>query len=577
MNKRNYQRELDQLLAEPRFHTEGHADLKEPGSRPVLFLHCCCAPCSSYVLEYLSGYFELVLFFYNPNITEDDEYEKRKAELIRLVGEHSYPGRIRFADAEHDRELFFEKVKGLEGEPEGGNRCFVCYEMRLRRTAEMAVKAGADYFCTTLSISPHKNAEKLMEIGQKLAGEYGIAYLPSDFKKKGGYKRSIELSREYGLYRQNFCGCIYSRKEAQKTEKQMKKKTEEKMVRRGILYLLCLCLFLFTACSFSGAGDRGAEKGSGAQESAVQNGADPRDKKESVELFAMNTVVTLTVYGEKASELLDEAKSMIYRYENMFSVNVENSDIDRLNRAGGEPVKVSADTYEIIRKGMEISAHTDGLFDISVYPLVRAWGFTTDEYRIPDEDERARLLETVDYTKIQLGENDTVTLLADMQIDLGGIAKGYVSQKLVDLFRDRKAEAAVISLGGNVQTYGKKTDGTLFTVGITDPADGSGIYGTIEVEETAVVTSGSYQRYFERDGVIYHHIIDKRTGAPAQTDLASVTVLSGDGTSADALATALFMMGKERAIAFDRENEDIKCILIDKNNQVWTSEGLTMN
>lgn len=568
MNKRNYQRELDHIL-------EGHANIKEAGSRPVLFLHCCCAPCSSYVLEYLSGYFELVLFFYNPNITEDEEYEKRKAELIRLVGERSYPGRIRFVDAEHDKALFFETVKGFEGEPEGGKRCFACYEMRLRRTAEMAVKAGADYFCTTLSISPHKNAEKLMEIGERLADEYGITYLPSDFKKRGGYKRSIELSREYGLYRQNFCGCIYSRKEAQKTEKG--KKVAEKAIRRGILYLLCLCLFLLTSCVSGGAGDNGSEKDGGAQESAMQNGADLQDKKESAELFAMNTVMTLTVYGEKASGLLDEAKNMIYRYENMFSVNVEGSDIDRLNRAGGKPVKVSADTYEIIRKGMEISARTDGLFDISVYPLVRAWGFTTDQYRIPDEDERARLLQAVDYTKIQLGEDDTVTLPADMQIDLGGIAKGYVSQKLIDLFRDRKAEAAVISLGGNVQTYGKKPDGTPFTVGITDPADGSGVYGTIEAGETAVVTSGSYQRYFERDGVIYHHIIDKRTGAPAETDLASVTVLSGDGTSADALATALFMMGKERAIAFDRENEDIKCILIDKNNEVWTSGGVSIN
>lgn len=563
MNQRNYQRELDQILAGPRFHTKGHADAGEPGSRPVLFLHCCCAPCSSYVLEYLSDYFELVLFFYNPNITEDDEYEKRKAELIRLVRERFDPGRIRFADADHDREAFFEKIKGLEGEPEGGERCFVCYEMRLRRTAEMASKAGADYFCTTLSISPHKNAEKLMEIGQRLAGEYCVAYLPSDFKKKGGYKRSIELSKEYGLYRQNFCGCIYSRNEMKNRKQQMDQKTEEKKEKkaakktavRGMLSLLCLCLCLLTSCASGGAGNSGMQ---------------------TAEIFAMNTVMTLTVYGENASELLDEARNMIYRYENMFSVNVEDSDIGRLNRAGGGPVTVSADTYEVIRESVEISARTDGLFDISVYPLVCAWGFTTDEYRIPDEDERARLLQAVDCKKIQLGENHTVTLPADMKIDLGGIAKGYVSQKLVGLFRERKAEAAVISLGGNVQTYGKKPDGTPFTVGITDPADGSSVYGTIEAEETAVVTSGAYQRYFERDGVIYHHIIDKRTGTPAETDLASATVLSADGAEADALATALFMMGKERAIAFDREHENIKCILIDKNNEVWTSDGITI-
>ena len=184
-----------------------------------MFLHCCCAPCSSYVLEYLSGYFRLILFFYNPNITEAAEYEKRKAELKRLVREKPFPGPIEFADADYEDKLFFEKTKGLEREPECGRRCFVCYEMRLRKTAQMAVEAGAAYFCTTLSISPHKNADKLMEIGEALADEYGISYLPSDFKKKNGYKRSIELSREYDLYRQNYCGCIYSRGTAEQNNR----------------------------------------------------------------------------------------------------------------------------------------------------------------------------------------------------------------------------------------------------------------------------------------------------------------------------------------------------------------------
>ena len=203
MNKRNYQRELDEIINK----------LRTTGVRPVLFLHCCCAPCSSYVLEYLSEYFQMVLYFYNPNITDAAEYEKRKAELMRLVREGGYPGGIDILDEDFDSSLFFQMTRGLEEEPECGRRCFICYEMRLQKTAQIAVGKGADYFCTTLSISPHKRADKLMEIGERLGDEYGIAYLPSDFKKKNGYKRSIELSGEYGLYRQNYCGCVYSKQE----------------------------------------------------------------------------------------------------------------------------------------------------------------------------------------------------------------------------------------------------------------------------------------------------------------------------------------------------------------------------
>lgn len=201
MNQRNYQRELDGLLMK----------IEAAGERPRLFLHCCCAPCSSYVLEYLSAFFAVTLLFYNPNITDAEEYEKRKQELVRLVKEGAYPGHIEFAYTEYDSGLFFERVRGLEHEPECGRRCFVCYELRLRKTAELAAAAGADYFCTTLSISPHKKADKLMEIGEALGREYGVSYLPSDFKKRNGYKRSIELSRQYGLYRQNYCGCVFSK------------------------------------------------------------------------------------------------------------------------------------------------------------------------------------------------------------------------------------------------------------------------------------------------------------------------------------------------------------------------------
>lgn len=207
---RNYSKELEQILE----------DDKNKGKR--LFLHSCCAPCSSYVLEYLRRFFDITVFYYNPNITEQEEYVKRVAEQKRLIVEFNrqledgtiagaYP--IEVIEGDYQRELFFDSVKGLENCKEGGERCFVCYEMRLRETVKRAKELEADYFTTTLTISPLKNAAKLNEIGERLAQEYGVPFLPSDFKKKNGYKRSIELSKEYNLYRQDYCGCIYSKLE----------------------------------------------------------------------------------------------------------------------------------------------------------------------------------------------------------------------------------------------------------------------------------------------------------------------------------------------------------------------------
>jgi len=206
---RNYQKELDRLLDEIVEKTGAGT-----GRAPRLFLHSCCAPCSSYVLEYLRQYFRITVFYYNPNITEDGEYRKRAAEQKRLIAAYNeklvgYP--IDVMEGDYEPQRFYEIAKGLEQCPEGGERCFACYELRLRETAKRAKAGEYDYFTTTLSISPLKNAAKLNEIGEKLAKEYGVAWLPSDFKKRDGYKRSIALSREYGLYRQDYCGCVYSR------------------------------------------------------------------------------------------------------------------------------------------------------------------------------------------------------------------------------------------------------------------------------------------------------------------------------------------------------------------------------
>lgn len=185
--------------------------IKESDKRPSLLLHACCAPCSSYVLEYLNEYFAITVFFYNPNITNRDEYQKRAVEIKRLISEIPHKNDIKLIYGKYDTDSFFELSKGLEAQPEGGQRCFKCYRLRLTETAKAAKAGGFDYFTTTLSISPHKNAQVLNEIGAELAAEYGTSYLFSDFKKKNGYKRSCELSAIYGLYRQSYCGCIYSK------------------------------------------------------------------------------------------------------------------------------------------------------------------------------------------------------------------------------------------------------------------------------------------------------------------------------------------------------------------------------
>lgn len=203
MNKVNYSKELDKLI------------LKHSGDNeiPTLLLHSCCAPCSSYVLKFLSQYFSITLLYYNPNIFPQKEYEIRVSEQERLINEMPFINPVKFVSGRYIPQEFFEAVKGLEKEPEGGKRCFKCYELRLKEAAILAKEGKFDYFATTLSISPLKNADKINEIGELLSAEYGVKHLPSDFKKKEGYKQSVELSKEYGLYRQNFCGCIYSKQE----------------------------------------------------------------------------------------------------------------------------------------------------------------------------------------------------------------------------------------------------------------------------------------------------------------------------------------------------------------------------
>lgn len=208
--KINYQKELEKTLQL----------LEKEGKTPTLLLHSCCAPCSSYVLEYLAAHFRITVLFYNPNIGEAQEYEKRRQELIRLIHQMPLKNPVSWMESSHSPRQFYEEVPDRKNDREGGASCFACYRLRLEETVRRAKKEGFDFFTTTLSISPLKNAAKLNEIGAELSREYGIPYLHSDFKKKNGYKRSIELSAEYGLYRQNYCGCVFSREEARQRMEQ---------------------------------------------------------------------------------------------------------------------------------------------------------------------------------------------------------------------------------------------------------------------------------------------------------------------------------------------------------------------
>lgn len=207
---RNYAKELERLIQK----------LQQEGKVPRLLLHACCAPCSSAVLEYLSQYFAITLLYYNPNIAPLEEYQKREAELRRLVSQMKFIHPVELLPCQYDGQAFVQAARGLEGEPEGGKRCEACFRLRLRYAAQEAARLRFDYYTTTLSISPMKNAPLLNQLGEEIGREFGVAHLPSDFKKKDGYKRSVQLSKEYDLYRQDYCGCAFSKAQRQREKEE---------------------------------------------------------------------------------------------------------------------------------------------------------------------------------------------------------------------------------------------------------------------------------------------------------------------------------------------------------------------
>ncbi len=290
--------------------------------------------------------------------------------------------------------------------------------------------------------------------------------------------------------------------------------------------------------------------------------------------FAMDTIMTFTVIHEDGDELIIDAEQRIRQLENLLSVTMENSEISRLNAAAGkEAVEVSNDTWILLEAGKNLGAGTGGAFDIAISPVVKAWGFTEGKYRVPTQVELDALLPLTNPDDVLLDKMTVFLQKEGMAVDLGGIAKGYASDEVASLLKGKGVEKAILSLGGNVYGIGTKPDGSKWEVALANPLDMNDYCGLISIENQAVVTSGGYQRYFEENGKKYHHIIDPKTGYPAENELLSVTIISESGMEADVLSTALYVMGLEDAIAFWQENGGFEAIFITKDGEVIATEG----
>jgi thiamine biosynthesis lipoprotein len=287
----------------------------------------------------------------------------------------------------------------------------------------------------------------------------------------------------------------------------------------------------------------------------------------------MDTIMTMTAYGSNAAQAVKSAESEINRLDALLSVQNESSEIYKLNQQ--KSLDVSSDALSLINTSLEISAMTDGAFDIRSEPLSRAWGFYSGlENRVPTQDEIDALLSCVGAEHITL-ENSKVSLDENTSIDLGGIAKGYAAARVAQIFAENNVTSALVSLGGNVRAVGSKPDGSDWSVAITDPDDNSNQLGVLSVSNRAVVTSGGYQRYFEENGQIYHHIIDTATGYPACSGLKSVTIVSEDDTLADGLSTALFVMGLERSADLYSQNSSLfGAVLVTDSNEIYVTDNL---
>jgi thiamine biosynthesis lipoprotein len=302
------------------------------------------------------------------------------------------------------------------------------------------------------------------------------------------------------------------------------------------------------------------------------SGSDPS----TADLFAMDTYMSIKAYGDNSADVLKDCCAEITNLEKLFSVTDENSDISQINNSSGDFVAVSDDTKNIISTALDISEKTSGALDITMYPILSEWGFTTGDYKVPSEQKITSLLENTGYYNIEISGNQ-VKIPENYKIDLGSVAKGYTSDKVRDILKNADISSAIINLGGNVYALGRKTDDSLWTVGIVDPFDETQNVCSIKVENKAVITSGNYERYFtDDDGNTYWHIIDPKTGSPADNGIVSATIVGDNGVICDALSTALFVLGTDDAIDYwQAHSDEFEMILVTDESEVYVSEGLT--
>lgn len=343
---------------------------------------------------------------------------------------------------------------------------------------------------------------------------------------------------------------------------------------RLILASAVVASMLLTGC---GTASNTKNTGSASETQTTNSTTASSTQPVSQEIFAMDTYMTVTAYGDNAQKGVTDAVAEIQRLDNLLSIGKEDSEISKLNKSGC--AAMSDDTAVMVTKALDLYKSTGGAFDITVLPLMELWGFTTQEYYVPTEDEIQSTLQRVGADKLTWDESTQTLTLGDKQeIDLGGIAKGFTSSRIMEIFKKDGVTCGMVSLGGNVHLLGTKQDGSAWRVGIQDPNNTDDMLGVLQANDCAVITSGAYERNFEKDGVTYHHIIDPATGKPSNSGLTSVTIVSKDGTLADGLSTSLFVMGKDKAIAYWKQHADeFDTILVDKDRNVYITEGIAGN
>lgn len=339
-------------------------------------------------------------------------------------------------------------------------------------------------------------------------------------------------------------------------------------------YVIPLIGLVITAITFSGCGRNDVSKSKGVNVREEKNINSDMNKSER-DIFAMDTYMSVTAYGDNSEDAVDKAEKRIKELDALLSTGDEESDVYSLNQEGHG--NLSEEGMYLLKKSLEINKNTDGAFNPAIYPIMELWGFTDKNYRVPDDSQIKEKLRLTDVSHIKYDENSGYVNFdtEGMKIDFGGIAKGYTSSQIMEIFRKSGIESAMVSLGGNVQVLGNKPDGSAWKVAVQNPDKEENYLGILNVKDKAVITSGGYERYFEENGKVYHHIIDASNGYPADSGLTSVTIICSDGTLADGLSTSIFIMGLDKAIQYwDCHRDEFDMILYTKEGNVYITEGI---